>query len=600
MTWRNESAAWYNENIVSKTWSVGPVISYDTVETSSSTTIYPDNVSTYKLCDGTPRANVRPITHHFSGNSTTSWTVTLPQTPTFSAQPCTPDPEMCRIWYYDSNIQQNDEHELIRQCGLPAHQGAPCLIGGGPVQLVYFPVTAVDGNLCVHNGSTLPPPPLTGDPPVVTTLGHTFTSGSVYISFKSLFASYDGFWDRIGPTFSDFILPLPSSAVSTQCGGWGNAHGPGTALNYADLNWPVPASAYSCQDRCSVTWTSDCPTCTWYHAPNPPECNTIWSDVDPVLAVPTQARDLVPEWSTCSFWDLVIPNFWFDPPIALQQSPAAATPTMPTTEVASTAVPKSSVKDGLPTNTAASQDPQPTLPNQPSSADPGADSALPSVTSAQTNPGDPGGSPTQTRHSEGSNPESHMSMPALSILAGALSSMVPVPDPGVNSMLSKAHSVAESIRSHADPSHNDPKQPVHFSAVPTTSREGKDDRVTVLSAGSFTVTASALGSKSVVVGDTTLWPGGPVATMSGHVVSKGSSGLVWLSLKASSTTQGSLPPVVTNSRGLPSITVQQTRSNADSGPSRSSATPSGNASSRQRVCLWLLTCLALVSILYMI
>ncbi|GAB7355967.1 hypothetical protein MBLNU459_g6599t1 [Dothideomycetes sp. NU459] len=158
----------------------------------------------------------------------------------------------------------------------------------------------------------------------------SLTSGSVYLSFSTLFATQEGFGERIGPNFTNFIVPLPSSAISTQCGGWFSARGAGTQLNYADLNYPIPASAYSCENRCSTQAQYSIANGTGsYHYNTPSQCNTIWSDFNPILAIPTEIRDLVPAWATCSFYDAVLPNFLFDPPLALQPANVVATPTLP-------------------------------------------------------------------------------------------------------------------------------------------------------------------------------------------------------------------------------------------------------------------------------
>jgi hypothetical protein len=150
----------------------------------------------------------------------------------------------------------------------------------------------------------------------VTTLGKTFTSGSVYLSIQSLSAYYDGFGYTVGPNFSDFILTLKSEDVSTQCKGNKIA----TSINWADLNWPVPASAYECQDRCARVHVG---------LSTPVECSTIWSDVNPLLAIPTKVKDLSPLWSTCLFDVPLLANYWFDPPLALQEHTVADSITKP-------------------------------------------------------------------------------------------------------------------------------------------------------------------------------------------------------------------------------------------------------------------------------
>lgn len=195
---------------------------------------------------------------------------------------------------------------------------------GGPVELAYFPVTTVGNDKCRANGSTITN---TGGPTVIEALGTTLTSGSVYLSFQTLYAFQEGFGRRIGPAFTDFILPLPSSAISTQCGGWFSAQGPGTPLNYADLNFPWPASAYNCMNRCRTDLSFTIVNGTGASWSPPPQCSTIWSDLNPILAMPTEVRNLVPAWSTCSMWDAALPNFVFDPPRALVAGTTVATPT---------------------------------------------------------------------------------------------------------------------------------------------------------------------------------------------------------------------------------------------------------------------------------
>jgi hypothetical protein len=224
-----------------------------------------------------------------------------------------------------------------------------------------------------------------------------------------------------------------------------------------------------------------------------------------------------------------------------------------------------------------------------------------------------------------------MSMAALSILAQALSSMVPETDPAMKTMVSIAHSIANSVLSHdpgkqpGDPNHLNPGAEhsvtgaivtvagttltavqssgqvvlgshtlkvgqsatissvvvsagstdivvgsktavltalpigpkyaaIPFSPIASASGDDASDAVTMVSAGSLTMAMSALDSDAVVVDGTTLSVGGPMATISGYVISDAANGLVWLSLEAADSTETSLPAVVTGtSHG--SITV---------------------------------------------
>lgn len=410
VTWRKSSISWWNKYIASTKFS-NTVLSTETTiwavtETAIETTIYPTSVSAYTLCDGSPRVDIRPQTTTITSNVSLSRTTVVPREFAFpQTQPCIPDSRTCRLWYYESNINVTNEDELLQQCGRPTGLYEPCLVAGGPVQLIYWPEGNGESNICPNNASMVLSHasnarkiPATTLPDTITALGHTFTSGSVYLSFHTLYASYDGFWDRVGPTFKDTIIPVPSSAMSTHCGGFTNAHGPGTALNYADLNWPVAASAYNCQARCDnwrfVSHNNE--------SASTPECQTIWNDVNPNIVVPTLVRDLVPEWAHCEMSGFRIPNFWHDPPIALTAKASIAVPTLPTTaHVEPTQEPASPI----PTIASAA-------PIETGVADDGTAGSMPSNTSAQSDPtpdveatGEP--LPSRTSANDIQTPEEH-------------------------------------------------------------------------------------------------------------------------------------------------------------------------------------------------
>lgn len=247
--------------------------------------------------------NARPSTTTSYFNTTSgTYTRTYLATPTFRPSPCDPSPQECHILFNKSSIAQYNEDSLFDVCGNPAHgTDQPCVFGiDGAVELIYFPVKAANPNasLCSGNASIVTAPPMNDELDAITTLGHTFTTGAVYMSIKALSAYVDGFNYQIGPSFSNLILTLSSSEVSTQCHGDKIA----TPMNYADLNWPVPASAYKCQDRCDRL----------YNLQRGPECSTIWSDVNPLLAIPTKVKDLSPLWATCAFEVPALANYWFE------------------------------------------------------------------------------------------------------------------------------------------------------------------------------------------------------------------------------------------------------------------------------------------------
>lgn len=260
-------------------------------------------------------------------------------------------------------------------------------------------VSTEDNDTCHKSGSGSTITSAQKNEPI-TSAGTTYQPGSVYISFETLYAAYRKYDNalgggqavQIGPTFSNTVIAFKSDEISTNCytstfsdsSKSSGAYGPGTQLNYADLNSPVPASAYQCQNQCN-------PTSTFYSngeyhstkiVPNP--CETIFDNFNPLLAVPTRLREMVPEWSTCQFWNNQQPNVIFDPPTALQAANAPAQPTLPgqhSSPAASpspTAAPPASVTlpPAASSSTAASS--QAPSPGAPSSSAPALSDNLPS------------------------------------------------------------------------------------------------------------------------------------------------------------------------------------------------------------------------------
>ncbi|KAK5746378.1 hypothetical protein LTR17_000758 [Elasticomyces elasticus] len=404
-SWYVSSVSWYNSFAANSTFAVTNTSQPNFDPIDKTTTFYPTNVSsTYTLCDGSPRADVSPLTQYITSISTYYYTYQQPDIPSsFRSQPCTPTPEQCRIYYYNSNLydpsadarvwesfnnetrMENDEDradadQLLRYCGFPAHLSEPCIIAGGPVQLFYFPVETIGGDLCYPNGSNISTI-INTKPEVVTTLGREYTSGSVYLSFSTLYASYDGFWDRIGPTYSDYVMTLKTEDISTHCGGGaiGWDWGPATQVNFADWNKPLRADVYNCQKQCSST------------AP----CSTIWDNFNPWLAVPTVIKSMVPQWSTCTYNDDMEAPLLFDPPKALQQVATAASITMPSLPSTTAASPSSTLISPLPIETGPPSSTQksttsdvgsPGLPASYSSDIPGSGSSTPSAAGSYNTP----------------------------------------------------------------------------------------------------------------------------------------------------------------------------------------------------------------------
>lgn len=491
-SWRSSSVSWWNANVANKTgtapWTT-QTWAYTTVSYPMATTIYPANPSTYRLCDGSARVNARPITSSWTSYETVTVSQTNPVLPGLpSTPPCQPDGAMCRHLYYDTNANVTNQDELLSLCGLPTALYEPCLLAGGPIQLIYFPDTVETADPCpvnasihtsanmmqVHGNLSAP-----ATPEKVTTLGHTFTSGSVYLSFKTLFATYDGFHDRVGPNFTNYIVPVPSNAVSTRCGPWSDAYdGPATPLTYADLAWPVAASAYSCQARCSY----DPRFLSEFN--DPAECSTIWSDVDPNIAVPTQVRNLIPEWASCSMEDLRYRNFWFDPPIPLTQvATIAAVTTALTTPTTEPAAPSSTLASSVPTKTGAPQSPE-------SSALASENSPPPSSRSAtQAIPADPSTEAHTIAFSEIDPSLTASTSNADSASTTGASSTQTALDPST---------AATQLSPMPDPTSADP---VNTKPSPSSSANGPSTleapSVTAASANALSVLASAMSAQSI-------------------------------------------------------------------------------------------------------
>ena len=191
--------------------------------------------------------------------------------------------------------------------------------------MLYWPVTTSDGDLCNNTGVTIPGTPTGLGPNTFVTLGTTLTSPTLYISFSTVFAEIGGYPGAIyGPSYQNTVLPFASSEISTQCLSdelIRNANGvltggPGTPLNFADLNYPHASSVYGCGvTDCQTnyllaefvtTYANGSEGVYWETQgtdfPTDPRCYTIFDDYHPVLAAPAALTSIVPEWAACSLY----------------------------------------------------------------------------------------------------------------------------------------------------------------------------------------------------------------------------------------------------------------------------------------------------------
>lgn len=158
LTWSSSSYLWYQASVANRVWPLVTSPEIDQGRTFWTSTYYPASPSVYTLCDGSPRANVRPWTTTSTYNTTYStYTWTSLATPTFRPQPCTPSPQDCHIWYNNSGIAEVNEDSILKLCGNPVHgRDGQCVFGiDGAVELIYFPVKTANGSLCTGNASTI-------------------------------------------------------------------------------------------------------------------------------------------------------------------------------------------------------------------------------------------------------------------------------------------------------------------------------------------------------------------------------------------------------------------------------------------------------------
>ncbi|KAK4954572.1 hypothetical protein LTR10_008005 [Elasticomyces elasticus] len=220
-------------------------------------------------------------------------------------------------------------------------QGDRCTITGGSVQLLYWPAKATATANGTFANSTASPT-ITGMV-TATARGITMVSPSVYISFETVYA-VNNLGETIGkPRTADIMAFNPEEISSVQGGDrrsatdqygseylsyWGDS-----PFNYADITWPVPATAYLQQPRCFQVSQDGSDT---------GGCPIILDDYNPVLVVPGAVRGLDPAWASCALdWQGL-----YDPPSALQPASSADGPSVPVPTIQST----TSTSDPKPTS----------------------------------------------------------------------------------------------------------------------------------------------------------------------------------------------------------------------------------------------------------
>lgn len=202
------------------------------------------------------------------------------------------------------------------QVGSAAGGGSPCTVMGGQARLLYFPPggnsgSGESGGAAVSSPVGAQPPgatitsPAQGQPvpaggPPLTAWSNTFNPDYCYLSVDTLYAtvapSGTESASTVGPTFSNAIIPLRSSDISTRC----PSSMSGAATNTADMGAPGQMDFGSMASAGSAG-----------------------ADVCHQVVAPAAMGTIVPEWSHGLFW-----NMNFEPPQVLRPEGEEASPTL--------------------------------------------------------------------------------------------------------------------------------------------------------------------------------------------------------------------------------------------------------------------------------
>ena len=141
-------------------------------------------------------------------------------------------------------------------------------------------------------------------------------------------------------------------------------------INYADFNYPVPASAYRCQSKC---WTEAVEPFTSFQASishvTTNLCSTIWNDYAPILDIPAQLKTLNAvgaDNETECYFAFDIGDVLYDPPTALTSQPSLRPVSMqpPSIAITTTSARQTAAPSNGPTLVTASQTDIPAPPQQ--------------------------------------------------------------------------------------------------------------------------------------------------------------------------------------------------------------------------------------------
>ncbi|KXT06231.1 hypothetical protein AC579_2610 [Pseudocercospora musae] len=395
-----------------------------------------------------------------------------------------------------------------------------CTIYGEGVELVYFP-TSVERDLCAttptasltsygpgavitaYAGKNYQGPDAVNGSKTVVVGGHTFTSGTAYISISKVYA-VDRCSKTQGTPVTDAILAMPSESVLSLRYSQGHFQRlmetdkiTGYPVSYGDFNTPIPWSAWNGQNLCEGSFD------TWH-------CGVIYeNNFRPQLAIPPEITQLSPEFKGCQLWY----NGLWDPPLRLTEVDSAAKPTLPTSH---TSRPAETPKVAAPSSAAAAPTSAPTaIPNElPGSSNAGSKPWQPAYGSTVPNaaPNHAGSAPPST--AEPNQPSENMYVPSKEPWDGSFT---------VGGRTLQAHGRGrKAVVGSVTCVSGGPPQTITDGIVATYGDQGLIFETTT------TAFFNDQSQATIMVGAmATLTPGGPASTLpNGQVMSAASDGLI--------------------------------------------------------------------------
>lgn len=584
----SEKRAWYT---ASSNWYWSTHSSYSYTSTTAYDTLWLGNytgpVST--LCDGVPRGSGPAPTKTIA---TTVYVNSSPPPFPHPSPTCTFNWRGCELVVSSYRSYHATSHALTDtppapplceygpdECKIPYGEDN-CQIDAGYVQLLYWPSSKDPTELCASTKPTITPAPTPTEPVIAVSDGHTFSSPFVYLSFSELkgLPCYR--------TWSNAVVAVPSQSLSTIVFGETQPIERTTALNWNDMNSPVPMSAYKAQQSCWKNWLGVRAT-----ASGADNCNTIYDDYLPWLALPTNPAfftDLDPIFANCT--KLAWRDYVFDPPYALTPVgdllPPTATATTTTKHIAESAVLPSAAMTTI-SQPRYARGPIATAGTQVISADPHNPHNI-LIDGHVMKPGQVsaiGTTPLIMQTGAVIIGSSTISLPASVSQqpVATVGSQVIVAD-GENFIFADGNTLAPgtvTVINRITVSVVNSALVIGGSSTVSMAGQGA-----VLTAGSRTITAHQATPGVVVVGSHTLTAGGSAATISGMVVSAGNSSIVAV-VDGTTTTAAvsSLPRESSATTTTTTSSVPGVGWATDQAPSSASSTTSG-ASTLYKISFW--------------